>query len=278
MMTLHDIQQIFNRAWQLTFCKKKLLVVSVILALCGLLVVFFRGIAIHASQWIGLSLTFIPLFLCSGVLLSTGIFLVRVYHDEVKNKEVLYSEIFGKSWEILTAASYFAIPIILCYLVLWMTLGVFVLLKEIPAIGDFFAAILAFAPFLLNLCTLGLSLVSLLLLYFLAPLMALKSSNRLQLTTLLVKRLQSNQFYNLLLGVIAVFPLLFCLSILSIAAFLTDSVFQIISEKPFYLILQSFFIMVPFVVLLSPAVVFFFNFATESHLLMRKLDTKSKDS
>lgn len=169
MTTLNDVQQIFNRALSFTFCKKKLLVVSTILALCGLLVVFFRGLAIHVSQWVGLSLTFIPLFMCTGVMLAAGIFLVRVYHDEIKNKKIHYRTIFGKSWEIITLASYFAIPIILCYLALWMALGIFLLLREIPMLGDFFAAILVFAPFLLNLSALSLSVFSLLLLYFWPP-------------------------------------------------------------------------------------------------------------
>ncbi len=41
-------------------------------------------------------------------------------------------------------------------------------------------------------------------------------------------------------------------------------------DKPVYSVVQSFFVMIPFTALLSPAVVFFFNFAAESHVLMKQ--------
>ena len=91
---------IFNRALAFTFSKKKLLFVFCILALSGLLVVFFRGFALHAGQWVQLSLTFLPIFICTGILLSMGILLIRIYHDEIKQREINYWNTFpahGKS-------------------------------------------------------------------------------------------------------------------------------------------------------------------------------------
>lgn len=164
-MNLSDIQFIFNRAMSHTFCRKKLLLVFIVLALCGLLVIFFRGLSIHAGQWIVMSLTFLPFFVCAGILLSMGILLIRIYHDEIKNKTINYLEILNKSWDVVIGASYFSIPIILSYLLLWILLGIFVLLKQIPAIGDIFAIILAFGPFLLNLGTLVLCLLNLAMLF-----------------------------------------------------------------------------------------------------------------
>lgn len=268
-MKLNDIQYTFNRALSLTFSKKKLLLVSLILALCGILVVFCRGLAVYANQWTVLSLTFIPIFLCAGVLLSTGILLIRVYHDEVKSRPVTYSTVLAKSWEIIIGASYFAIPIILSYLLLWMLLGIFVLMKEIPGIGEFFVAILAFAPFLLNLGALVLCVLSLLMLYFIAPVVALKGINRLQIANVLVTRLKSDVFSNMVLGFVALIPLIFFTLLLSIAAFLTGSV-CFTCANPIQNVVQWFFIMIPFVALLSPAVVFFFNYAAEAHVLIMR--------
>ena len=148
------------------------------MALSGLLVVFFRGLALHAGQWVQLSLTFLPIFLCTGILLSMGILLIRIYHDEIKKGEANYFSIFSRSWEIIIGASYFAIPIILGYLLLWMLLGIFFLLGEIPAVGEFFSVILSFAPFLINLGTLVLCLLSLSLLFFISPLIAFKGLER----------------------------------------------------------------------------------------------------
>ncbi|MBA3602428.1 MAG: hypothetical protein H0W50_02020 [Parachlamydiaceae bacterium] len=268
-MQLSDIQRIFNRALILTFSKKKLAMVSIILALCGLLIVFFRGLAIHAGNWIMLSLTFIPVFLCSGILLSAGIWLTRIYHDEVKNKAIKYRDVLLNSWEVIIGASYFAIPIILSYLLVWMTLGIFILLKEIPGVGKFFMAILAFAPFLLNLSSLLLCLFALLVLYFVTPLVALKGVNRIQSAQLLTLRLKGDVFCNIVLGLVAVLPLIFCAILLLTAAFITESMCEV-CESPVYTIVHSFFIMIPFAVMLSPAVIFFFNFAAEAHVFMRE--------
>lgn len=268
-MNLSEIQFIFNRAASLTFTLKKLLLAFVVLALCGLLVVFFRGLAINAGQWILMSLTFMPFFLCAGVLLSTGIVLTRLYHDEIKRKPVKYREVLNNSWEMVIGASYFSIPIILSYLLLWMLLGIFVLLKQIPGLGEFFGVILVFAPFLLNLGTLILCVLNLAMLFFVTPVVALKGLNRIRVTQTIIKRLKSDPFSNIILSLIATFPLLVFLSLLVLAAFLTESVCYM-CDNPLHNVLQWFFIMIPFTALLSPAVVFFFNFAAEAHVLTLK--------
>ncbi|MBA2727877.1 MAG: hypothetical protein H0U49_06880 [Parachlamydiaceae bacterium] len=267
-MTLKDIQRIFNRSLSRTFTLKKMLIIAVVLALCGILEVFFRSLGYHASKWVIMSLTFVPLFLCTGVLLSAGIWLIRVYHDEIKGKQVSYSEVLSRSWEIIIGASYFAIPILISYLLVWMLLGIFMLLKAVPGIGDFFVAVLAFAPFLLNVTSLLLCIFSVLLLYFITPIVALKGINRMQLANVVTKRLQGDIFTNLLLGGIAILPLCVCIGVLSTAAILTESM-CLACEKPVYNAVQSFFVMIPFAALLAPAVIFFFNFAAESHVLMK---------
>jgi hypothetical protein len=268
-MNLNDVQFIFNRATSLTFVKKKLLLVFIVLALCGLLIVFFRGLAINAGQWMMMSLTFLPFFLCAGVLLSTGIVLTRIYHDEIKKKPISYREILSNTFELIVGASYFSIPIILSYLLLWMLLGIFVLLKQIPGIGEFFAVILVFGPFLLNLGALVLCVLNLAMLFFVTPVVALKGLNRIRVTQILVKRLKSDMFSNIFLALVATFPLLVFIGLLTLAAFLTGTVCYN-CENPLHNVLQWFFIMIPFTALLSPAVVFFFNFAAEAHVLLQK--------
>ena len=233
------------------------------------MVVFFRGLSINAGQWILMSLTFLPFFLCAGVLLSMGILRIRIYHDEIKERPVDYADLLSRSWEVIIGASYFSIPIILSYLLLWMSLGVFFLLKQIPAVGDFFAVILAAGPFLLNLGSLVLCLLNFAMLFFVTPIVALKGLNRIQVTQLLVNRLKSDVFTNVLLAFVAVIPLLAVSGILVLAAFLTGNVCYT-CENPLHNVLQWFFIMIPFTALLAPAVVFFFNFAAEAHVMMQK--------
>lgn len=260
---------IFNRALSLSFSRKKLLFVFSILALSGLLVVFFRGLALNAGQWVKLSLTFLPIFICSGILLSTGILLIRIYHDEVKQKEVNYWQILSRSWEVTMGASYFALPIIFGYLLLWLLLGIFVLLSEIPAVGEFFSAILSFAPFLINLGTLVLCVFSLAMLFYVAPLIAFKGLEGRTIFQLVMKRLEKDPFANLVLILVALLPLGIIIVLLLLAVLLTGTL-CVDCHNSLQTILRWFFIMLPFTAFLTPAVIFFFNFSAEAHVLLQK--------
>lgn len=273
MLNINDIRFAFNRACVLSFTKPKLILTFCILALCGLMVVFARAISVYAGQWIAMSLTFLPFFLCSGILLSTGILLIRVYHDEIKNKTISLKEVFAKSWEVVIGASYFAIPIILGYLLLWMLLGIFFLLKEIPGIGGFFAIILSFGPFLINFGSLVLCLLCIAILYLLTPIIALRGLNRIKVSQLAVYRLKGDIFSNLFLAFISLFPLLFCLGVLTLAAVMTGTICTNCDDN-WHISLQWFFIMIPFTALLTPAVVFFFSMSAEAHVLMVKAQAK----
>lgn len=274
-MTLDEIRFIFNRSLVLTFTWTKLLLAFVILAMCGLFVIFFHGLSFEANQWISLSLTFMPVFLCAGVLLSAGVLLIRIYHDEVKEKVVDLQKILGNSWDVVIGATYFSIPILLSYLLLWMILGVFVLLSTIPGIGMVFNTVLIFGPFLINLGTLCLILLNVALLFFVAPILALKGHNRLQVSQSLVQRFSRDIFSNLFLLVIGTIPLLFVLGLLLTTVFLTGSLcYDCIT--PLHTVLFWFFMMIPFTAMLSPGVVFFFNFAAESHVLMIKKASAEK--
>jgi hypothetical protein len=272
-MTLNDIRLCFNRALALTFNRKKLIAVFTVLLLCGILVVFFRGLALEAGQWITLSLTFLPVFLCAGVLLATGIVLIRVYHDEIKKRPVSFRKVLSNSWNVVIGASYISIPIILSYLLLWMMLGVFFLLNSIPGIGQFFGVILAFAPFLLNLGAIVLCVLSLAMLFYVTPAVALRGLNSAQISQMVSRRFQQDVFLNLVLAGIGLLPLAFILALLVMAAMLTGAVCYH-CDDPVHIVLQWFFMMIPFTALLTPAIVFFFNFAAESHVMFQRAAAK----
>jgi hypothetical protein len=268
-MDFNSLDFIFNRALSLSLSRKKNLLVFTVLALSGLLIVFFKGLSLHAGQWTNLSLTFLPIFICSGILLSMGIFLIRLYHDEVKNREANYWDTLVKSWEVMIGASYFAIPIILAYLLLWIMLGIFVLLQEIPGIGEFFSLILSFAPFLINLSTLILCVVSLLVLFFVAPIIALRGMEKGAVFQITMKRFEGSSLGNAMLILLSLLPLLFVLLLLTLAVWMTGTI-CVDCQTTAHTVLKWFFLMVPFTAFLSPPVIFFFNFAAEAHVLMQK--------
>ncbi|MCB1114515.1 MAG: hypothetical protein KDK62_07155 [Chlamydiia bacterium] len=268
-MNLNDMRHAFNRALKYTFSPSKTYLVFAVLAMSGLLAVFFRGLASHANLWASLSLLFVPLFIAAGILLSVGILLIRIYHDEIKGKPVQYKDVLSKSWELVIGASYFSLPIILAYLLLWMLLGVFMMLRAIPGIGEFFGAILSFAPFLINFLMLVLAVLNFALLFFVAPILALNGMNRHLVTEVLTKRWNYDIFSNLFLAVIALLPLLVVLSLLILSAVITGSM-CVGCDNPYLTVMEWFFVMIPFTALLSPAVIFFFNFAAESHVLLMR--------
>jgi len=198
-----------------------------------------------------------------------GILLIRIYHDEVKKKEVNYWQMLSRSWEVALGASYFAIPIIFAYLLLWIVLGVFVLLSEIPTVGELFGSILAFGPFLINLGSLILCVLSLGMLFFVAPLIAFKGLEGGIVFHMLINRLERDFFANFVLMLLALLPLVLVITLLTLAAVLTGSLcFE--CHNSLQTVIKWFFIMLPFTAFLTPAVIFFFNFAAEAHVLIQK--------
>ncbi len=268
-MTFEDIEHIFNRALRFSFSKKKLLFMFPILVICGLMLVFCRALAVNAGQWVVLSLTFFPVFLSSGLLLAAGVVLARMYHHEVKMIPLSIKKILSQSWELLIGVSYLTLPLLLAYLFLWMVMGIFYLLKEIPALGDVLGVILAFGPFLLVLGSLVLSFFNLFLLFFATPQIALNSRLKLKLAEDIYYRFKGNLFLNLALFLLGLVPLLLGVGILSLAAFLTGVNFFVRTET-LEIALQWFFVMIPFCAMLTPGILFFFNFAVESYALVQK--------
>ncbi|MEX0962183.1 MAG: hypothetical protein WDZ28_04945 [Simkaniaceae bacterium] len=268
-MDIKKIETLFNRSIRLSFSKKKILTVFPVLVLAGLMIVLCRALAVNASDWVVFSLTFLPIFLCFGVLLATGAFLIKIYQAELLGLPVSLLKIIKESWQLLIGVSYLALPMILTYLLLWTTLGVFYLLREIPAVGPAFSVIFSFAPFLLVLGCLILSIFNALLLFFVTPFVALKQKFNLEAMSFAFSRIKENVFTQIFLFVSAALPLLAVVALLSLAAKLTGAAF-LNSNEALTIALEWFFIMVPFSAILTPVVIFFFNFSAESYLLFER--------
>lgn len=268
-MQLKDAESIFNRAVILAFSKKKALFVFPMLVLCGLMIVLCRALAVNASDWVVLSLTFLPIFLSFGILLATGALLVQIYRAELAGEEISLKKIVSKSWQLMVGVSYLALPMLLTYLLLWTILGIFYLFRAIPAVGEAFSVIFSFGPFLLVLGCLLLCVANFFLLFFVTPHAALQKGSKMKLADSAYKRVKENLFSHILLFVLAALPTLFIVGLLTLAAKLTGSAF-LISKEALAIALEWFFIMIPFAALMTPAVIFFFNFATESYLYIER--------
>ncbi len=274
-MTWDELEKSFNRALMHSFSKRKMMLAFPALLLCGILIVFCRAVAFDASDWIAMSLGFLPILLSSGILLALGVVLIRVHDHETRKLSLSLERLVAGSFDLVLGTAYLSIPSVLIYLCLWILMGIFFLFKEIPVIGDFFSIVFSFCPFLLIFSSLCLCLFNLGLLFFAAPACALQPLKRFTLMKRILGSLQNRILSSLTLLCIGLAPILILTGLLTLAALLTNGSF-LIGERSLSVGLEWFFIMVPFCALSTPAVIFFFNFAVESyHLLSAKTESRN---
>lgn len=266
-----EIEESITRSYTGIFERTKLLLTAAVLMICGFITVFCTGIAYKAAIWPALSLLFLSFFLSAALVMGLGIVLIRSYHDTVKKRALSYGAVVKKSWTTILSAMSLFIPIIALYLLQWVLLGIFIFFKEMPILGEVFAVILVFGPFLLNLGSIFLCLFSLCVLFVATPIMALKRIPKQQMIQYILLQTKDRICARIVLFVLALAPLICMSCLLWLAAFLTTASYSDLNSH-LQLVLQWFFMMVPFVIFLTPPVIFFFNMAAETHVLLRVRD------
>ena len=263
-MSFQDLPKCFNSSIEKSFSRKKFFLVFPVLILCGLFIVFCRALAFGSSTWITMSMVFLPIFLSFGILLSLGVVLIRIYYHEMKQVKFSFNQLIIRSWRVIVGTSYLSVPTILIYLLLWVFLGIFLLLKEIPYFGPVIGVILAFAPFVIILSSIILVFVNIGLLFFISPFIALKAHGKMDFTKEFFSHFKNNVFSYLLFFIVALLPIGIILAILSLTALLTN-LHYLVASHVLSITLQWFFIMLPFCAFATPCVIFFFNFAAETY-------------
>lgn len=258
-----DIGFCFDRALQLSFSLKKLFFVCIVLWCCGFTLLLCKSLGLHAQEWLMLNWNFLPFFSIGILGLSLGVLLIRFYHDELKDKKINYAKTFSLSKEVMIEIAYLGMPLIIGYLALWTILGLFYLIKALPKIGWTLGVFLSFGPFLLFLSMVCLIVICFILFFFLTPIVALRTCLPKEWIKCMLIRIKSSLFTNLILLVLSVIPVGCILSLLMISWQLTNT-FYLSPDNPLDLVL----VMVPVSIFLAPGVIFFFQFAAESHVLM----------
>ncbi len=270
-MIFKDLERCFKRAFIHSCNGKKIFFTLPFLFLCGVIIVFCRSLAYISNKWIMLSLIFLPIFFSIAILYMLGAFLIRIYYNEVKSLKVSYTEVIKKSFKTALETLNISIPPALIFFLLWIIFGFFVALKEIPHIGRFIGVMISIIPFLIILCTILLCFFSLLSLFFVVPAMTLKRKKKLELVREVVKNLRKNVIVNITFFFSCMFFVLLGSLILIITAILTKMSFSIPVDS-LYIGLQWFFMMIPFILFLTPLVIFFFNVASETYNLLQTKD------
>ena len=269
IVKLTDLAGMFNRSWEYAFSVRKFLFMFLTLVIVGLIFLFFQALAPYSSPWVQFAFRFAPFFISAALLMGMGIFLIKTY---VKEKEEGPSPVTGKSIKsaFLTSskafivASYFALALLGAFIGFWILLGLFILLKSIPYIGVFFGVILAFVPFLLNLAILLLLVAVLGSLFFFTPIVAEK--NRIERKDL-TKRLRTDLCTHTATLAIAFIPVWIAWLFVRKAAQLTFKVYST-GDNHVVMVLQAFFMLIPFAAAMAFPLIYFFNFALESFQLL----------
>lgn len=267
-MTWTDLEKSFNRAFLGSFSWRGALLVFPALVFSGILFVFCRTLHWGSSVWVGQSLVFLPIFLSSAILLSVEILVIRMYQQTQKGLKIDLKRLLVDSLDAVLQTSYLSIPPILLYLLLWICLGIFFLIRSIPGVGQIFNTLFIFVPFLLIFASILLSILSVGSLFFLAPIASRFSIKKMELAKMALSLLQKNIFSKFLLFLIGIAPAVIVGGLLMGAALLTHSSFSY-EGGSFSLVLEWFFMMFPMAAILTPFVLFFFHFANEAENLSK---------
>lgn len=262
-------EKMFIRALRLSFSKQLFFwtllsfIPSIITAaLC-------RPLMEGASTWLSLALVLFPFFVWITSLSMAGVFITRVYHHRVKGIEYSLRDLYLQSKAAIIEVLYFSTPILLLFTAVWALLGFFFLLQSLPALGNLIMSLLAAVPLLLLFCCVALLDLSFCVLFFSVPAISLGSKKKLALIYEVVGKFQLAPLLLIKHMLLASLPLVLLCIYFAIALTLDALIFSS-SQHIFYAFLQliSFMLLISFI--FTPAVIFFFNFAAESHVYFKK--------
>lgn len=264
-MTFFDLRSMFNRALFHSFTKKKFFFVFFVLVSIALLAAFCRALAFQLSSWASMGFVFLSIVISMGIILGTGIVLIRLYHDEVKNKESSFRRVLMRSWKLVIGSAYVTLPFLFLFLFIWICFGFYLFLKGIPSLGMIVETLFAFIPFLLFFLSLITCLFAVVLLFFISPMLSLNEKKSAQIVPLFINRLKKDMgiiFFSFWIGV---FPLLVVAALLLLSFILTEM--RVLTTLGcVQLALQWFVMSIPFAAILTPFMIFFFNFSTEVYV------------
>lgn len=267
------IEKAVNRSLTHLLSGPKILLTGSVLLACGLLFAFFGTFSLFASSMMQKSLFLIPAFISLGLLLSLGSLICKLYMDEISKPQREVVKTLDSIWIHLLSAPYFFIPFLALFALLWIGVGIFELLTWIPYLGPLLSSLFAFVPFVIHFSLYSLIALGVFGLFLFPPIMA-STVNR-SIFSQAINHFQQNPYRNIVHFLIAIGPAL-------LLGFLGYRALQLCSfctgtEHPLLLLLQNISFTIPFALLFIIPTIFFFQFGTESLLLIQNLNKESFD-
>lgn len=261
-LSFAEVEQMFNRAWAHCFAGPKLCLVFGFLMLLGFLMSIFHVSDLQVGPWLSLALVFLPVLICCGALMGLGAILIEVYKNETGDVPIDVWHHAKGSWTILASSCFFALPFTIMAMILWILTGLIYGLESLPVVGTVFSVVLAFVPPLLLLILFAVLLLVVLMLFFVTPDMINTELSPMELSRRAAKRMKGSVFVNILLLLLAFAPSMLAWVLYS--AILDLAEIHMSTKLPVIVqMLQEFFIYLPLLALLTPTLIYFFNFSAE---------------
>ncbi|MFZ4773126.1 MAG: hypothetical protein ACOYK9_03960 [Chlamydiia bacterium] len=254
---MRELEEMCKRAFAASLNREKILLAYPVLLLASLISVFMLAVLHNAHDWVIFGAISVPIYLSLGLLGSLAVFIHRIYYHELKGETVNYKDILKASFNRMLNGVFFALPLVIVHLLLWLLLGLFLLVGSIPYVGPIIAVILAMLPFAFMTIMTVIPLLTFFALfygssYFAFDLKVDFDSFKEQPLTIIGHFL------------IAALPLLIGGALLGGIYLVTMHLFGV-ANNVIALSLQRLFLLVPFSFYLTPLVLFFFHFGLESY-------------
>jgi len=272
-MEILELPKLYRHAYLNTLSRQRCLWTTAIIALSQVPILFSFALGAAAPLWTDIGIKFSALYLSFGILLSFGIFLMRLYRSKQEFTMISYRDFGMGFWKAWLHACHLIIPILLLGMMLWVILGIFALIQEIPYAGPYLATFLSPGAFLATLSLLLLLVACGLLLYFATPFIALKGTYDLNVIKQSLLQHAKTPLTSLAFFAIACLPV----TILGIFAYAAHVLTSKLLCPPSTTCetLQWLFLILPTSLFLSPGILFFFNFAYEAN---KDMETKIQTS
>jgi hypothetical protein len=267
IMDLKNLDICFNRAIKLSFLKKKLLLTFFSLIICLFLFIFcfYLSKVIFFSKFFFI---FLPYFLSFFILFILGIFLTEEYICDVKKIKKSFLKSLKEILNPINKSILISFSFVLVYLILFIIFSIFIFLNNIPHIGNIIGSFLTFIPFLIVMLVILLLLINVIVLFVVTPMITAANIKTFKIKDFF-KSFQKNVFLNLLLFLIAITPFLFISFLLKISVNIINMSY-LLNEGYISYFIKNFIFIILAAIFLTPAIIFFFNFAMEGYNLIKK--------
>lgn len=252
-----EISQAFNKAIKSIFCKKRWIMTFPALGFCGLVLSFFY---IFSNSWVKIGTSFLSVFIILAILFSLSIILTKASDYDEKKTEWLIFPIIKQSIHQIISTLFLSIPMIISFFLMWTILGIYLLLKMIPGIGQLIGLVLSFFPFVIILVTILLIVIGIIFLFFAIPFFTVVEVKNLKVMKKIFPLMKKNIYSNFLLFFMSL--LVFLVGFIPlIISFLLAKDLCFSSGYTIINIFSSFFMMLFASAILTPFIIFFFEMA-----------------